>query len=203
MKEVAIIDYGAGNIGSLFNAIEYLNFKPIIIKNPTEKNYSHILLPGVGSFGRLSNNLKKLSLDQYIFECLKSGSYLFGICIGMQLLFEKSEESPDSKGLSLINGNFEKILPQNKSNLPLPHIGFSRVNNENSKLFNVIEKDPFFYFIHSYCLKSVPKNVNFCNTEYGEKFISFVEKDNIFGSQFHPEKSHKTGLKLIKNFLDL
>ena len=87
--------------------------------------------------------------------------------------------------------------------MPLPHIGFSKVSNKSSKLFHNLEKDPFFYFIHSYCLKSVPNKVNYCNTEYGEKFISFVEKDNIFGSQFHPEKSHKTGLKLIKNFLDL
>ena len=177
MREVAIIDYGAGNIGSIVNAIEYLNYKPVIIKNPSKKSYSHLILPGVGSFGKLSINLEKLSLKQYIYESLKKGSYLFGICIGMQLLFEESEESPDHKGLSLIEGNLKKISPQNRFDMPLPHIGFSKVSNESSKLFHNLEKDPFFYFIHSYCLKSVPNKVNYCNTEYGEKFISFVEKD--------------------------
>ena len=143
MREVAIIDYGAGNIGSIVNAIEYLNYKPVIIKNPSKKSYSHLILPGVGSFGKLSINLEKLSLKQYIYESLKKGSYLFGICIGMQLLFEKSEESPDHKGLSLIEGNLKKFHLKIDL-IYLATYRFSKVSNKSSKLFHNLKKTLFF-----------------------------------------------------------
>jgi len=203
MKEIAVIDYGAGNIASLINSLEYLGRKVKVLKEPPDKNYSHIILPGVGSFRKLSDNLKNLNFDNYILESLKKGSYLYGICVGMQLLFQKSEESNDKSGLCLLEGKFEKIPTLENEFLPLPHVGFGKINNCNTKLFSNIQKEAYFYFIHSYCLKEAPKNVNFCTTEYGSKFISFIEKDNIYGSQFHPEKSHKTGLKLINNFLNL
>ena len=203
MKEIAIIDYGAGNMASIINSLEYLGRKVKILKEATDVHYSHIVLPGVGSFGKLSDNLKNLNFDKYITESLKKGSFLFGICVGMQLLFEQSEESPGKNGLGLLEGKFEKILPVKNKFLPLPHVGFSRINNFNVRLFNNIQNEAYFYFIHSYYLKKVPKNVKYCTSEYGEKFISFIEKDNIYASQFHPEKSHKTGLALIENFLEL
>ena len=203
MKEIAIIDYGAGNIASIINSLEYLGRKVKILKEASDTHYSHIILPGVGSFGKLSDNLKTLNFDKYIIENLKKGSFLFGICVGMQLLFEKSEESPGKSGLGILEGNFEKILPLRDKFLPLPHVGFSKVNNINVKLFENIQSEAYFYFIHSYYLKKVPRNTNYCISEYGEKFVSFIEKDNIYASQFHPEKSHKRGLTLIENFLKL
>jgi len=203
MKEIAIIDYGAGNMASIINSLEYLGRKVKILKEATDTHYSHIMLPGVGSFGKLSDNLKTLNFDKYIIENLKKGSFLFGICVGMQLLFEKSEESPGKKGLGILDGNFEKILPLKGKFLPLPHVGFGKVKNINAKLFENLQSEAYFYFIHSYYLKKVPKNSNYCISEYGEKFVSFIEKDNIYASQFHPEKSHKRGLTLIENFLKL
>ena len=203
MKEVAVIDYGAGNIASLINSLEYLNRKVVVLKKPSKLKFSHIILPGVGSFGKLSENLKKLSFDQYLNESLKKGSYLFGICVGMQLLFEESEESDGYKGLELIKGKFKKINSGSNNFLPLPHIGFSKVKNMNSKLFKNIPNEAFFYFIHSYYLSKIPSNSNYCVSQYGEDFVSFIEKENVYGSQFHPEKSHKIGLKLINNFLNL
>ena len=203
MKEIAIIDYGAGNIASIVNSLEYLGRKVKILKEPSDTHYSHIILPGVGSFGKLSDNLKILNFDRYIIENLKKGSFFFGICVGMQLLFEQSEESPGKSGLGLLKGKFEKILPLKDRFLPLPHVGFSKTNNYNVKIFENLRSEAYFYFIHSYYLKKVPENVNYCTSEYGEKFVSFIEKDNIYASQFHPEKSHKTGLALIENFLKL
>ncbi len=202
MIEVAVIDYGAGNIGSLINSLRYLNVKPVVISEPSKTNYSHIILPGVGSFGKLSKNLRKSNLNEYIYENLKKGNNLLGICVGMQLIFQESEESSGEKGLGIIEGKLEKIF-HTETKMPLPHVGFSKVINSNSKLFKNIHENPYFYFIHSYCLKKAPEKSNYCITEYVNKFISFFEKDNIFGSQFHPEKSHKTGLKLIQNFLNL
>lgn len=203
MKEIAIIDYGAGNIASIVNSLEYLGRKVKILKEPSDTHYSHIILPGVGSFGKLSDNLKILNFDRYIIENLKKGSFFFGICVGMQLLFEQSEESPGKSGLGLLKGKFEKILPLKDRFLPLPHVGFSKTNNYNVKIFENLRSEAYFYFIHSYYLKKVTENVNYCTSEYGEKFVSFIEKDNIYASQFHPEKSHKTGLTLIENFLKL
>ena len=137
MKEIAIIDYGAGNIASIVNSLEYLGRKVKILKEPSDTHYSHIILPGVGSFGKLSDNLKILNFDRYIIENLKKGSFFFGICVGMQLLFEQSEESPGKSGLGLLKGKFEKILPLKDRFLPLPHVGFSKTNNYTSlrKLF--------------------------------------------------------------------
>ena len=110
MIEVAVIDYGAGNIGSLINSLRYLNVKPVVISEPSKTNYSHIILPGVGSFGKLSKNLRKSNLNEYIYENLKKGNNLLGICVGMQLIFQESEESSGEKGLGIIEGKLEKIF---------------------------------------------------------------------------------------------
>ena len=200
MKEIAIINYGAGNLASLINAIEFLKFKPIILDKPSNKKFSHIFLPGVGNFGKLSENLRQLGFDDYLKEMSKSKSLIFGICVGMQLLFEKSEESPAQKGLGIIPGEIKKFSFK-KNNLPLPHIGFTKVNHPNSIIWNDIPDESFFYFIHSFKLKEI-RNFKSGKSNYGEDFISYIEKENIFGCQFHPEKSHKVGLKLLDNFMN-
>ena len=201
MKQVAIINYGAGNTASLINAVEYLNFEPIILKEPTNQNFSHIILPGVGAFGKLAKNLKIFGFDEFLLENKKKGNFILGICIGMQLLFKSSDEGKLEKGLGFINGNFEMF--NNQINLPVPHIGFNSVKYEQGSIWNNIKNNSSFYFIHSYKIKKIDDNCNFAKSHYGEEFISFVNKDNVYGSQFHPEKSHNNGLQFLTNFLNL
>jgi glutamine amidotransferase len=120
----------------------------------------------------------------------------------MQLLFEKSEEGKEQKGLEIIKGKIEKFSCKTNSKLPLPNVGFLKVfYNNNSKIWNQIPNNSYFYFVHSYRLKNIQDNINFGKSNYGEEFISYIEKNNIFGTQFHPEKSHKVGLKFLDNFL--
>jgi glutamine amidotransferase len=203
MKEVAIVNYGAGNLGSLINAIEFLNYKVIILDKPkTNRLFSHIILPGVGAFGTLAKNLVKLKFKDYLIEHKERQKKILGICIGMQLLFEKSEEGKEQKGLEIIKGKIEKFSFKTNSKLPLPNVGFLKVfYNNNSKIWNQIPNNSYFYFVHSYRLKNIQDNINFGKSNYGEEFISYIEKNNIFGTQFHPEKSHKVGLKFLDNFL--
>lgn len=203
MKEVAIVNYGAGNLGSLINAIEFLNYKVIILDKPKKnKFFSHIILPGVGAFGALAKNLVKLKFKDYLIEHKERQKKILGICVGMQLLFEKSEEGKEHKGLEIIKGKIEKFNFKTNSKLPLPNVGFLKVfYDNNSKIWNQIPNNSYFYFVHSYRLKNIQDNINFGKSNYGEEFISYVEKNNIFGTQFHPEKSHKVGLKLLDNFL--
>ena len=201
-KKVGIIDYGAGNLGSIYNAIKYLNAPTKIISNPENINqFSHLILPGVGSFGTLSKNLKKKNWPNDIREFVKKGKSLLGVCVGMQLLFEESDESKGAKGLSLIKGSFQVFNESNK--LPLPHIGFNEVIHNKTAIWKGIENNSPFYFIHSFRIMKTNDEVITSKTTYGDEFISFVEKDNVFGSQFHPEKSHYVGLKLLKNFLEV
>ena len=201
MKKIAIINCGSGNIASLINALKYLNFQPVLLDKP-EKNYnfSHIIFPGVGSFGGIADNLNKVGFYDYLKENKKKGNFLLGICVGMQLLFKKSDEGKSSLGLNFIDGNLELFSFDRIQKLPVPHVGFAKVDFQYSKIWKDIPKNPYFYFIHSYRIKHIPEKINFATSYYGEKFISYVESQNIFGSQFHPEKSHKTGLKFLNNF---
>ena len=203
MKKIAIINYGAGNLGSVINAVEHLDHKPVVLNKPKNNEFfSHIILPGVGNFGQLSKNLVDTGFKDFLDNNKSKGSYIFGICVGMQLLFDTSDEDKSSKGLAYLNG---KIQPLNTSNkeFPVPHIGFCSVKHKKSKIWKNIPDNTFFYFIHSYYLKNTKEHFISGTSFYGDEFISFVEHDKIFGSQFHPEKSHKNGLKLISNFIEL
>ena len=201
-KKVGIIEYGAGNLGSIYNALNFLEFNVKIISNPSEiRNFSHLILPGVGSFGKLANNLKSKNWHEKIELHIKNGNLFFGICIGMQLLFEKSEEDKNAVGLSFIKGEFKKF--DKNLNLPIPHMGFNEVSYINSPIWAGIKNNSPFYFVHSYRLKNTSDESLKSKTTYGDEFVSFVEKENVFGSQFHPEKSHNCGLKLLKNFVEL
>jgi len=204
-KKVGIIDYGAGNSGSIYNALNYLEYEPKFIQNPEEaKDYSHLILPGVGHFGKLANNLKSSNWNIKLGTLANRGHMLFGICIGMQLLFENSEEAPGISGLGLLKGSLLNFKSSEKEfKLPVPHIGFNNVLHKNTPVWKDIKNNSPFYFIHSYKVSNTTDDVKTCKTIYQNEFVSFVEKDNIFGSQFHPEKSHLIGLKLIKNFLEL
>ncbi|MAL65523.1 MAG: imidazole glycerol phosphate synthase subunit HisH [Candidatus Marinimicrobia bacterium] len=201
-NKVGIIEYGAGNLASICNAIDFLNFDVKLISNPNDiKNYSHLVLPGVGHFGKLSKNLNRRGWPEKLEDFVKRGNYIFGICIGMQLLFQKSEEDENAKGLGFVKGNVKKF--DKKLKLPIPHMGFNEVNFHETKIWKNIKNNSPFYFVHSYRIADTDDISIKSKTSYGEEFVSFIEKENIYGSQFHPEKSHKNGLKLLKNFIEL
>ena len=201
LKKVCIIDYEVVNIASIENAIKFLNFNYEILKKPNDlKSFSHLILPGVGSFKTGAKKLFDNHWDKAIIRFVREKGFLMGICLGMQLLFEKSYEDGETKGLGLLEGECEIFKSKN---LVLPHMGFNLVKHNNSKIWNEIENPSPFYFVHSYRIANSEKKKNISTTKYGESFVSFIEKDNIFGAQFHPEKSHDVGLKLINNFLNL
>tara|TARA_A100000164_G_scaffold367893_1_gene390393 strand:- start:213 stop:842 length:630 start_codon:yes stop_codon:yes gene_type:complete len=197
--KVAILDVGFGNLSSIKNALDYLKLKNKIVSNPEIfKNFTHLILPGVGSFKKASKKLSKNGWKSALKEA-SSKKPILGICLGMQLLFSKGTEDGNSKGLEFLNGKCEKFKIKN---LPIPHIGFNHVEFKKSNLWkNIPNKSPF-YFVHSYRVKNTSKKYNLSTTTYGEKFVSAVEKENIIGTQFHPEKSHSFGLTFIKNFVE-
>ena len=200
-KKICIIDYEIVNIASIENAIKYLKYDYEILKKPKNlDNFSHMILPGVGSFKKGMEKLKENNWSQEIIKFVEKSGFLLGICLGMQLLFERSFEETKTNGLGLFKGELKLF---DKKNLPLPHIGFNLVNHNNSKIWKNIENPSPFYFVHSYRLKNFDIDANKSLTNYGGNFISFIEKKNIFGAQFHPEKSHSVGLQLLKNFFEL
>jgi len=203
MIKVQILDYGIGNIKSLFSALSYLNFKPIV-DNKLKKNIDLLILPGVGSFGNAMNLLKCQNLIDEIKNYSLKGSKLLGICLGMQILFNNSEESEHIDGLKLINGNVKK-LPILSERTKLPNINWSelRINQEHS-FFNSDEnfKGSHYYFLHSYyCSCEDNLNISAYSKFNNFDFCAIVNKENIFGLQFHPEKSRKQGLELLKKII--
>ena len=206
MKEILIVDYKINNTGSIVNAIKYLGFKPLVSDKPADILKSkNIILPGVGAFKVAMKFIKKKKIDVYLKKALeKKNTKLLGICLGMQLLCQSSKEFGLSKGLELIETHVEEINNLNK-NFHDIHIGFNSVKfNEKMKLFKGLKNNSDFYFVHTYCVKNSKKFKGLLGlSKHKSKFISCFEKDNIFATQFHPEKSHQNGLKVLKNFCDL
>ncbi|MCR5719365.1 MAG: imidazole glycerol phosphate synthase subunit HisH [Lachnospiraceae bacterium] len=200
---IAIIDYDAGNIKSVEKALEYLGEKVIITRDKNELlKASGVILPGVGSFKDAMDNLNKYNLCEAIREVTDKKIPFLGICLGLQLIFEKSEESPGVEGLKLLEGEIVKI-PE-KDDIKIPHIGWNSLKFPNKgRLFKGIKEDSFVYFVHSYYLKAKDPSIVTAVTEYGANIQASVEKDNIFACQFHPEKSSETGLCILKNFIEI
>ncbi len=196
---ITIIDYGAGNIASVKNAFDFLGIKTVLSSDPELiKNSKAVILPGVGSFGDAMDNIDKNGLRQTIVDFANSGKPFLGICLGLQLLFEKSEESVGVKGLGIIKGEVIKF-PTNKD-LKVPHMGWNSLSCEkNSPLFYDLGENPYVYFVHSYYVKA-HEDVVIAHTDYAVQFGAAVQKGNVFACQFHPEKSGEVGLKIIKNF---
>ena len=202
---VGIVNYGMGNIRSIENSLLYLGCKFKVLNNPDKIfSYSHLILPGVGSFKKAIENLKIDGLHQAIQECVNNkGINLLGICLGMQLLCESSSEEGFTKGLSLIKNKVETFTKKEVGNKKIPHVGFNQVKIEkDSSLFKNINDNSDFYFDHSFRVIQNNNLQNFQTCEYGTKFVASFEKDNIYGTQFHPEKSQSNGLTLMYNFLN-
>lgn len=200
---VAIIDYDAGNIRSVEKAIRYLGKEAVVTSDP-EKILAadRVILPGVGAFGDAMKRLHAMGLVEVIRQAAERGTPFLGICLGLQLLFEKSEESPGVAGLGLLRGEILRLpeLP----GLKVPHIGWNSLKYPNpGRLFRGIPEDSYVYFVHSYYLKAQDEGIVTATTEYGTLVHASVESGNLFACQFHPEKSSETGLTILENFLSI
>ena len=200
---LGVLDIGLSNIGSLESALKNLNTKFKYCVNPNDfANITKLILPGVGNFKECMEKLVSKNLDTAILNFSKSNKSLFGICLGYQILFEGSEEGSKSKGLALVKGNFIN-LNKVKKNLKTPHAGWNECKVlKSNKLFEGINNNSDFYFTHSYVLRNFDNNDVISVTDYTFDFVSSIQKNKIFGVQFHPEKSQANGLKILKNFID-
>ena len=197
MNCTAIVDYGVGNLKSVTNAMDYLDLKTCITSDPNElERADAIILPGVGAFPDAADRLRASGLDQLLCREAKRKPIL-GICLGMQLLFERGEEVRDCDGLGLVGGSVRKI----ETDLKLPHIGWNSLTFPNpSPLFAGLEEGSYVYFVHSFCgVASDPSQI-IAQTDYGVPVVAAVNHGNVYGCQFHPEKSGEVGLQILKNF---
>ncbi len=203
MQIIGIIDYGMGNLRSVYKAFEKMGGKCKIITAPEEiLKMDKIVLPGVGAIKDCMENLKRMNLIDAIYEFVKTGKYFLGICLGMQALLEESTEFGNVKALGLIEGKVIKF--ENLGNLPVPHMGWNSIKVvKKTPLLEGIKDGDFFYFAHSYYVNLKDKRDEMTLTDYGIDFTSSVNRENIYGVQFHPEKSQKKGLKIIENFIKL
>ena len=190
---IAIIDYGAGNLKSVKNALDYLGVASIITNKPKDiLKADKLILPGDGSFGYMMKNLEKKRLVNPIKNSIKSGKPFLGVCLGLQGLFEESEESPKVKGLSIFKG---KIIKFKKGKVP--QIGWNKIIPEKKSIF----KDDYMYFVNSYYAIPKDNSIIAAITDYNDNFVSAIQSNNITAMQFHPEKSGKAGIELIKRWL--
>ncbi len=197
---IAILDYDAGNLKSVEKALAFLGEGSVITRERKEvKKAEKLILPGVGSFGFAMEQLKKYEIDKMLQEAAAEGKPLLGICLGLQLMFDGSEESEGIEGLHLFEGEIVRI--PDCAGLKIPHIGWNSLELRNDgRLFEGIGKEPYVYFVHSYYLKAKEERIVTASTEYGVTIHASVEWGNLFACQFHPEKSSGAGLKMLSNF---
>lgn len=196
-ESIGILDVGLGNIRSIYNAVYEQGYDPLLISDPRHlDDISHLILPGVGSFGFGMKSIKEKNILDAILDFTSSNRPIMGICLGMQLLFDASEESPNVKGLGLLEGDFLRFK---NDSLKIPHVGWNTVDwNIRHPVIEGVKSGKDFYFVHSYFLEDSVNKLS--STIYDNSFISSVFKNNIVAFQFHPEKSQKNGLKIIDNF---
>ncbi len=200
---IAIVDYDAGNIKSVEHALDSLGYECFVSDDPKRiAEADKVILPGVGAFGAAMERLTKRGLDEAVKEACKSGRYVLGICLGLQLFFKESEESPGVEGLDILPGSIVRF--PSDMGLKVPQIGWNDLKYPNKgRLFEGVDEGSFVYFVHSYYLKAADPSIVTASCEYGVTVHASVEKDNVFACQFHPEKSSSVGLRILKNFCEL
>lgn len=200
---VAIIDYDAGNIKSVEKALQFLGQEAEVTRDRERiLKADKVILPGVGAFGDAMEKLSQYHLTEVIKETADKGTPFLGICLGLQLLFDRSDEAPGVEGLGILKGEILKI-PE-KEGLKIPHMGWNSLEfPREGRLFQGMELNPYVYFVHSYYLKAAEEEIVTAMAEYGVQIHASVEKDNVFACQFHPEKSGETGLQILRNFAGL
>lgn len=199
--KIAIIDYGMGNLRSVQKGFEYLGFEARVTRGKKEIKDSHaIVLPGVGAFKDCVENLRRYGLIELVLKSIEEGKPYLGICLGLQILFSESEEFGNQKGLDLIKGKVVKF--RLASEFKVPHMGWNSIEKRKEvSLLEGIESGDFFYFVHSYYVIPEDEASISTITDYGIPFVSSISKENIFATQFHPEKSHRKGLRILQNFV--
>jgi glutamine amidotransferase len=203
---IAIIDYGMGNLRSVQKAFEKFCSNVVVSASASDiLKADKIVLPGVGAFKTAMDELEKRGLIDPIKESIKKGRPFLGICLGLQLLFSESEEGGRIKGLDVIKGKVKRF--KHKDGLKIPHMGWNRITAESreqrAKILDGVKNGSYMYFVHSYYVAPKDKDVILCETDYGQNFTSGAHKDNVYGFQFHPEKSQAAGLKIVENFVKL
>lgn len=199
---IAIIDYDAGNLRSVEKALLALGEQPVITREPaTLLAADKVILPGVGAFADAMGRLRQYELITVIKQIVEQGTPFLGICLGLQLLFERSAEGVGIEGLGILSGEILRI--PDMPGLKIPHMGWNSLEiNPQSRLFKNIENGTYVYFVHSYYLKAAQETIVAASAEYGVHIHAAVEHGNIFGCQFHPEKSSEAGLRILKNFIE-
>lgn len=203
-KLIAVVDYGLGNLKSVSKALEAVGAKVAVTGKPEDiEGADAIVLPGVGAFQRAMDNLTGLGILRFIVKSIKDGKPFLGICLGLQVLFTESEEHGTRKGLDVIKGRVKRFA----SCVKIPHMGWNSIRfkaqESKLKIFKDIPDGSYFYFVHSYYVEPEDKNTIATTTEYGQEFVSAVNYDNVWGVQFHPEKSADSGLKILENFIKI
>lgn len=200
---IAIIDYDAGNLRSVEKALLALGEQPVITRDAEVLlSADKVILPGVGSFGDAMGRLRQYGLIDVIHQIVEKGIPFLGICLGLQLMFERSDESEGVEGLGLLGGEILKI--PDCEGLKIPHMGWNSLDiRDRSRLFAGIPDQSYVYFVHSYYLKAADENIVAASTEYSTHIHAAVESGNVFACQFHPEKSSDVGLRILKNFIAL
>ncbi|MBT3320236.1 MAG: imidazole glycerol phosphate synthase subunit HisH [Clostridia bacterium] len=195
---IQIIDYGMGNLRSVQKAFEFLGFDAHITQNKNELvNASHIILPGVGAFADAAKSLAQSGMQEVMLNEIAKGKPFLGICLGMQLLFDQSFENGEHIGLSLVPGQVTRF---DVTGLKVPHMGWNNLIVRDNALFDSEGADKYVYFVHSYHASDIPDEFIIGEADYGYRFTAAVQKDNVFGLQFHPEKSGDVGLSMLKRF---
>ncbi|GFI51443.1 imidazole glycerol phosphate synthase subunit HisH [Lachnospiraceae bacterium] len=198
---IAILDYDAGNIKSVEKAMQLLGQEVTVTRErETILRADKVILPGVGAFGDAMDKIRQYGLYEVIHEVVDKGTPFLGICLGLQLLFERSEESPKAEGLGVLKGEILRI-PETPG-LKIPHMGWNSLKLQNhGRLFADLPDEPYVYFVHSYYLKAADEGIVTAATEYGTQIHASVEQGNVFACQFHPEKSSDVGIQILKNFI--
>ena len=204
---IAIIDYDAGNIRSVEKAFEYLGQDTNVTRDPLEIfRADHVVLPGVGAFGDAMGRIREYGLEDTIAEVVKKEVPFLGICLGLQLLFDRSDESDGVSGLGILRGEIKQIPAKDNSgnSYKIPQIGWNNLKfPREGRLFKGLEDEPFVYFVHSFYLRATDRNIVTATTDYGVSIDASVESGNVFACQFHPEKSSEVGMQILKNFLEV
>lgn len=202
---IAIVDYGMGNLRSVSKAFQSQGSQAIVTRDPSKiADADGLVLPGVGAFGDCVKNLNNYGLVSPIKDFIESGKPFLGICLGLQVLFEESEESPDAKGLGILKGKVLRFPDFRKEGLKVPHMGWNEVKIvKDTPVLKDIPQESWFYFVHSYYASPHDDSISAVKTTYGFEFTAAVSMNNIFASQFHPEKSSTLGLRMVHNFAGL
>ncbi len=202
---IAIVDYNMGNLASVKNAFAKLGEETIVVSDPQKfKDYDKLILPGVGAFGDAMEHLRERNMIEPLQEYAKSGKYMLGICLGMQLLFDSSEEFGRHVGLGLIKGDVKAFdTSKFEEKLKVPHMGWNRMFTSKHPLFENLDEEHYLYFVHTYHVNCTNEEDIIGRTHYGYEFASAVACGNVFGIQPHPEKSHENGLHILENFINL